>query len=72
LRAALLEGWFAEVITIEDVQQGKPAPDLFLLAAERLGVPPQGCVVYEDSAQGLAAARAAGMAAVDVTKARMV
>ena len=70
LRAALLEGWFATVITIEDVQQGKPAPDLFLLAAERLGVPPRGCVVYEDSAQGLAAARAAGMAAVDVTKAR--
>ncbi|MEV6344731.1 HAD family phosphatase [Actinoplanes sp. NPDC051851] len=42
----------------------KPAPDVFLLAAERLGVPPADCVVIEDSATGVAAARAAGMRCV--------
>jgi len=46
---------------------GKPAPDLFLLAAERLGVVPCDCVVYEDSLQGLRAAQVAGMTAIDVT-----
>jgi HAD superfamily hydrolase (TIGR01509 family) len=43
------------------VARGKPAPDLFLLAAERMGVAPQACVVVEDSPAGVAAARAAGM-----------
>jgi HAD superfamily hydrolase (TIGR01509 family) len=57
---------FGTVITREDVKRGKPAPDLFLLAAARLKVPPSGCVVYEDSAEGMLAARAAGMRAVDV------
>ena len=45
---------------------GKPAPDLFLLAAERLGVTPADCIVYEDGDPGLEAARRAGMRAVDV------
>jgi HAD superfamily hydrolase (TIGR01509 family) len=45
----------------QDVDQGKPAPDLFLHAARTLGVAPQRCVVVEDSPTGLAAARAAGM-----------
>lgn len=51
----------------EDVAQAKPAPDLFLLAARSFGVPPAGCVVIEDSAPGVAAARAAGMAALGYT-----
>jgi HAD superfamily hydrolase (TIGR01509 family) len=46
------------------VARGKPAPDLFLLAAQRLGVAPCDCLVVEDSAHGVAAARAAGMAVV--------
>ena len=46
--------------------RGKPEPDLFLLAAERMGVTPQGCVVFEDSDLGLEAARRAGMVGVDV------
>ena len=46
------------------VQHGKPAPDLFLLAADRLGVAPADCVVIEDSPAGLRAARAAGMRAI--------
>jgi HAD superfamily hydrolase (TIGR01509 family) len=50
----------------EDVSRVKPAPDLFLLAASRLGVPPAGCVVFEDSPNGMRAARSAGMRCVAV------
>jgi HAD superfamily hydrolase (TIGR01509 family) len=53
----------------EDVAQVKPAPDLFLLAAERLGVPAEACVVFEDSPNGMRAARAAGMRCVAVPNA---
>jgi putative hydrolase of the HAD superfamily len=54
------------VCTRDDVQRVKPAPDLFLLAAERLGVTPPECVVFEDTPNGLAAAHAAGMWAIAV------
>lgn len=54
------------VCTRDDVERVKPAPDLFLLAAERLGVPPAQCVVFEDTPNGVAAAHAAGMWAVAV------
>ena len=57
---------FDVVVTADDVTHGKPAPDLFLLAAERLGVAPADCIVYEDGDPGLEAARRAGMRAVDV------
>jgi beta-phosphoglucomutase family hydrolase len=57
---------FAVVLTAEDVPRGKPAPDLFLAAAEQMGVRPERCLVYEDSDLGLEAARRAGMHAVDV------
>lgn len=49
------------------VPRGKPAPDLFLKAAELLGVPPRRCVVIEDSIAGLEAAAAAGMACIALT-----
>lgn len=52
------------VVTGEDVQRGKPDPQVFLLAAERLGVPPDRCVVIEDAVPGIEAARSAGMKAV--------
>jgi len=48
------------------VKQGKPAPDLFLLAAQRLEVDPKACIVYEDSDAGLEAARRAEMCGIDV------
>jgi beta-phosphoglucomutase-like phosphatase (HAD superfamily) len=46
------------------VAHGKPAPDLFLLAAKRLGIPPAECLAFEDSDPGVLAARAAGMRVV--------
>jgi putative hydrolase of the HAD superfamily len=57
---------FDAVCTRDDVRQVKPAPDLFLLAAERVGVSPASCVVFEDSPNGLRAAHAAGMKTVAV------
>jgi beta-phosphoglucomutase-like phosphatase (HAD superfamily) len=51
------------------VERVKPAPDLFLLAATRLGVAPERCVVFEDSPNGIRAARAAGMRCVAIPNA---
>lgn len=52
---------YERVITPEDVEHGKPAPDMFLLAAKRMGVPPARCLVFEDAEPGMRAAEAAGM-----------
>ncbi len=49
-----------------DIKQGKPAPDIFLITAEKLGAKPEQCLVFEDSLAGVAAARAAQMAVVAV------
>jgi len=57
---------FAAVVTSEDVINQKPAPDIFLEAARRMGVAPQFCRAYEDTDLGLQAIRAAGMQAIDV------
>jgi len=57
---------FAAVVTSEMVQNQKPAPDIFLEAARRIGVEPNFCRAYEDTDLGLTAIRAAGMEAVDV------
>jgi len=57
---------FPVVVTSEDVENCKPAPDIFLLAAEKLGVPASDCLVVEDSPKGFAAASAAGMAWLSV------
>ncbi len=61
LRETGMEGFFAAIATGEDVRHGKPAPDVFLLAAERLRIEPSRCVVIEDAPVGVAAAKAAGM-----------
>lgn len=66
LEATGLLRFFKALATADDVVHGKPAPDVFLLAAERLGVEPATCVVYEDGDAGLEAAHRAGMRAVDV------
>lgn len=57
---------FQAVVTSEDVVRQKPAPDIFLEAARRLGVPPERCRAFEDTDLGIQAIRAAGMEAVDV------
>ncbi|MCL6674969.1 MULTISPECIES: HAD family hydrolase [Streptomyces] len=62
-RTTGLDRWFGEerIFSSEDVGRGKPAPDLFLYAAERMGVVPERCAVVEDSPLGVQAAVAAGM-----------
>jgi beta-phosphoglucomutase family hydrolase len=57
---------FNTVVTSEDVVNQKPAPDIFLEAARRIGVAPQFCRGYEDTDLGMTAIRAAGMEAIDV------
>jgi HAD superfamily hydrolase (TIGR01509 family) len=57
---------FDTIVGSDDYTHGKPAPDAFLLAAERLGVPPANCLVFEDTNLGIQAATAAGMAFVKV------
>ena len=70
-----VEGWlerhalrdlFDAVCTRDHVARVKPAPDLFLLAAQRLGAVPGACVVFEDSPNGISAARASGMPSVAI------
>ncbi|MET9395124.1 HAD family hydrolase [Streptomyces sp. NPDC006624] len=62
-RTTGLDRWFDDgrIFSSQDVGRGKPAPDLFLYAAERMGVAPERCVVVEDSPLGVRAAVAAGM-----------
>jgi beta-phosphoglucomutase family hydrolase len=57
---------FETLVCADDYKRGKPAPDCFLLAAERLGIAPEDCLVFEDTELGIEAATAAGMAAVKV------
>ena len=59
---------FQTIITPADVKRGKPAPDMFLLAAERMGVKPEDCLVFEDGRSGMEAAKAAGMEAVFIPR----
>ncbi|MGO1972114.1 MAG: HAD family hydrolase [Propionibacteriaceae bacterium] len=54
------------LVTVDDVERGKPAPDPFLVAAERLGADPARCLVVEDAVSGLTGARAAGCASLAV------
>lgn len=60
--------WWEAVVSAEDAVHKKPAPDLFLAAARRLGMPPAACTVIEDAISGVQAARAAGMRCVAVAQ----
>lgn len=66
LRAIGILEWFDAVISSQDVGAPKPAPDVFLMAAERIAVAPGECVAFEDGDAGLQAAQAAGMCVVDI------
>jgi sugar-phosphatase len=63
-----LEGAFQAVVSAEDVATGKPAPDVFVAAAAALGTKPVRCLAIEDSPNGVAAARAAGMTCLAVAR----
>ena len=64
LRAAGVREFFDAVATGDEVENSKPAPDIFLLAAQRIGVAPARCCVFEDAVSGIRGANAAGMKAV--------
>ena len=66
LERLIIADWFDAIVTADDVQNSKPAPDLFLEAARRLHVDSSQCQVYEDAEAGFEAARRAGMQFVDV------
>jgi beta-phosphoglucomutase-like phosphatase (HAD superfamily) len=70
LRAAGLAGAFWATVSTEEMARGKPAPDVYLEAARRLGVEAALCAAVEDSANGLRAAAAAGMRVVAIPNAR--
>lgn len=61
-----LSDLFDEVVTADDVSVGKPDPEVFLLAAERIGIDPTQCVAFEDAAPGIMAAQLAGMQVVAI------
>jgi beta-phosphoglucomutase family hydrolase len=66
MAAVGLSGLFDAIVGADEVAHGKPAPDIFLKAAELLGLPPAACLVYEDGSLGIQAATAAGMQVIDV------
>lgn len=66
LKKAGLAGYFEVVVTATEVKEDKPDPRIFLEAAERMGVQPSGCVVFEDATKGIEGAHRAGMKAVAV------
>jgi beta-phosphoglucomutase len=66
LAALGIEQFFGAITSAEDVQRGKPDPQVFLVAAERLGVPPARCIVVEDAPAGIEGAHRGGMRAIGV------
>jgi len=66
LATAGLSGAFEVIVTSDDVAHAKPAPDIYLLACERLGVHPADAIALEDSASGVAAAKSAGLTVIGV------
>lgn len=61
-----ISDWFDEVVTADDVAEGKPAPDIFLKAAKLLGVSPDRCLALEDAPAGIIAAQRAGMQVIAI------
>lgn len=66
-KACELERWFEARVCANDVTHCKPSPEIFLTAAERLGLQPEECIVFEDALSGVEAAKAAGMKVVTLT-----
>lgn len=68
LRALHIERYFDAIVASEDVTKGKPDPQVFLAAAGRVSVPPAHCIVVEDAAAGVEAAKRAGMRCIGVSR----
>lgn len=66
LRIVGVSDWFDEVVTADDVVEGKPAPDIFIEAARLLGISPDRCLVLEDAPAGILAAQRAGMQVIAI------
>lgn len=66
LHAVGVSHWFDEVVTADDVSEGKPSPEVFLKAASLLGVAPEKCLVLEDAPAGILAAQRAGMQVIPI------
>jgi HAD superfamily hydrolase (TIGR01509 family) len=66
LKVVGISDWFDEVVTADDVEEGKPAPDIFLKAAKLLGVNPSKCLALEDAPAGILAAQRAGMQVIAI------
>jgi HAD superfamily hydrolase (TIGR01509 family) len=67
-----LTKFFEVIVTGEEVEHGKPAPDIYLCAAQKLGIPAEACLVVEDALPGVAAAKAASMRVVAIPDRRFV
>ena len=67
-----LTGFFEVIVTGEEVERGKPAPDIYLRAADKLGIPADACLVVEDALPGVAAAKAANMRVAAIPDTRFV
>lgn len=67
LKLTQIEPFFSAIVSMEDTQRGKPDPQVFQVAADRLGIAPERCVVVEDAPVGVQAARAGGMKCIAVT-----
>jgi beta-phosphoglucomutase len=72
LRVLHLDRYFDAIAAAEDVTIGKPDPQVFLRAAEHLGVPPSRCIVVEDAPAGIEAARAGGMRSIGVSQTKQL
>lgn len=66
LKIVGISDWFDEVVTADDVAEGKPAPDIFLRAAKLLGVSPSKCLALEDAPAGILSAQRAGMQVIEI------
>lgn len=67
-----LTAFFDVIVTGEEIERGKPAPDIYLSAAEKLGIPADACLVIEDALSGIAAGKAAGMRVAAIPDTRFV
>jgi beta-phosphoglucomutase family hydrolase len=67
LQGLKLEDFFSAIVGAEDIQKGKPDPEIFIKSANKLQVTPENCIVFEDSLFGIEAAQRAGMRAVFIT-----